>query len=92
MARGEKAPPVYECQPPPWLPKVHTAADLGTFVLSILICCSLYFSLGYVGFFPPRPDQEEEVLTENNVKNGLHQVAYIPVCISKHDLVQIFTI
>ncbi|OBZ68162.1 Mediator of RNA polymerase II transcription subunit 12 [Grifola frondosa] len=27
--------------------------------------------LGYVGFFPPRPDQHEELLTEANVKNGL---------------------
>ncbi|KAF9819188.1 hypothetical protein IEO21_02359 [Rhodonia placenta] len=27
--------------------------------------------LGYVGFFAPRPDDAEEVLTETNVKNGL---------------------
>lgn len=40
-----------------------------------------YSVLGYVGFFPPRPDQEEEVLTENNVKNGLHQTPFVPVCI-----------
>ncbi|PCH43895.1 hypothetical protein WOLCODRAFT_138657 [Wolfiporia cocos MD-104 SS10] len=27
--------------------------------------------LGYIGFYPPRPDEVEEVLTETNVKNGL---------------------
>ncbi|KAI0344762.1 hypothetical protein BDW22DRAFT_1354912 [Trametopsis cervina] len=63
MARGEKEPPpVYECRPPPWLPRAHTSADLG-----------------YVGFFPPRPDQEEEVLTESNVKNGLSQTQLVPL-------------
>ncbi|KAI0071713.1 hypothetical protein K474DRAFT_1733093 [Panus rudis PR-1116 ss-1] len=27
--------------------------------------------LGYTGFYPPRPDQTEEVLTESNIKHGL---------------------
>ncbi|TFL04760.1 hypothetical protein BDV98DRAFT_330597 [Pterulicium gracile] len=26
--------------------------------------------LGYVGFYPPQPDQEEEILSDYNVKNG----------------------
>ncbi|KAI0093156.1 hypothetical protein BDY19DRAFT_989824 [Irpex rosettiformis] len=63
MARREKEPPpVYECKPPTWLPKAHSAADLG-----------------YVGFYPPRPDQEEEILTDGNVKNGLHQAPFVPL-------------
>ncbi|KAF9268799.1 hypothetical protein L218DRAFT_984144 [Marasmius fiardii PR-910] len=28
--------------------------------------------LGYSGFHPPRPGQEEDLLSENNVKNGYH--------------------
>ncbi|KAG7090909.1 hypothetical protein E1B28_009986 [Marasmius oreades] len=28
--------------------------------------------LGYAGFHPPRPGQEEDLLSENNVKNGYH--------------------
>ncbi|KAI0068850.1 hypothetical protein BV25DRAFT_1904185 [Artomyces pyxidatus] len=28
--------------------------------------------LGYIGYHPPRPRQEEDILTEANVKNGLH--------------------
>lgn len=35
--------------------------------------------LGYVGFFPPRPDQEEEILTEGNLKNGFIVGAQVPV-------------
>ncbi|KAJ3559369.1 hypothetical protein NM688_g388 [Phlebia brevispora] len=35
--------------------------------------------LGYVGFFPPRPDQEEEILTETNVKNGITQGYSVPI-------------
>ncbi|KAJ3480114.1 hypothetical protein NLI96_g8581 [Meripilus lineatus] len=46
--------PIYESQPPDWLPKSHVSSDIG-----------------YAGFYPPRPDQEEEILTETNVKNGL---------------------
>ncbi|KZT00461.1 uncharacterized protein LAESUDRAFT_666096 [Laetiporus sulphureus 93-53] len=26
--------------------------------------------VGYMGFYPPRPDEDEEVLTETNIKNG----------------------
>lgn len=35
---------------------------------------------GYAGFYPPRPDQEEEILTETNVKNGLILGLSVPVC------------
>ncbi|KAF8972899.1 hypothetical protein BDZ97DRAFT_2053658 [Flammula alnicola] len=45
--------PVYESQPPAWLPKIHASADLG-----------------YVGFHPPRPGQDEDGLSDTNVKNG----------------------
>lgn len=34
---------------------------------------------GYVGFYPPRPDEDEEVLTEANVKNGLILGLSVPV-------------
>ncbi|KAL4248177.1 Mediator of RNA polymerase II transcription subunit 12 [Abortiporus biennis] len=34
--------------------------------------------LGYFGFYPPRPDQEEEILTETNVKNGLMLGVAVP--------------
>ncbi|KAI0688045.1 hypothetical protein BC835DRAFT_1419486 [Cytidiella melzeri] len=35
--------------------------------------------LGYVGFFPPRPDQEEEALTETNIKSGLVLAPLVPL-------------
>ncbi|KAH9945672.1 hypothetical protein B0H21DRAFT_744154 [Amylocystis lapponica] len=55
MAKGDKEPlPIYESEPPEWLPKIHATADLG-----------------YIGFYPPRPNEEEELLTERNVRDGL---------------------
>ncbi|KAK7057438.1 Med12 domain-containing protein [Favolaschia claudopus] len=45
--------PLYDSQPPEWLPKSHLSGDLG-----------------YPGFHPPRPNQDEDVLTAENVKNG----------------------
>ncbi|KAK7692890.1 hypothetical protein QCA50_004525 [Cerrena zonata] len=45
--------------------------------------------LGYAGFFPPRPDQVEESLTENNVKNGLHIAPQVSAeTLSARDTVQ----
>lgn len=38
---------------------------------------------GYVGFFPPRPDQEEEVLTETNLKHGLTAPLAVPVSLTR---------
>ncbi|EKM53974.1 uncharacterized protein PHACADRAFT_196411 [Phanerochaete carnosa HHB-10118-sp] len=62
MATGDKdIPPIYESQPPKWLPKAHGSADLG-----------------YVSFFPPRPDQEEDILTVSNVKDGFQQPPVVP--------------
>lgn len=65
--------PVYESHPPEWLPKIHGSADLGgaprwqSFSsISLLI---IYLS-GYAGFHPPRPGQDEDALSEPNVKNG----------------------
>jgi len=34
--------------------------------------------LGFVGFYPPRPDQEEEILSEASVKNGLTSALAVP--------------
>ncbi|KAF6760086.1 hypothetical protein DFP72DRAFT_1031563 [Ephemerocybe angulata] len=45
--------PVYECHPPPWLPQIHGAGDLG-----------------YPGFHPSRPGQDEDKMTAANVKLG----------------------
>ena len=72
MARGDKEPlPVYQCLPPEWLPKAHSSADLGAQTLLPVLEPLGQLIVGYVGFYPPRPDQEEEILSETNVKNGL---------------------
>jgi mediator of RNA polymerase II transcription subunit 12 len=34
--------------------------------------------LGYVGFHPPHPGQEEDILSENNVKNGFSVNHHVP--------------
>lgn len=41
----------------------------------------MYFiwTSGYVSFFPPRPDQEEDVLTALHVKEGFQQPLVVPV-------------
>jgi hypothetical protein len=64
--------------PPDWLPEAHTAADLGSwaprrtdyFIVTALtrrFCC-----VGRFGYHFPHPKQEEDILTEANVKDGLH--------------------
>ncbi|KAI0045300.1 hypothetical protein FA95DRAFT_1495630 [Auriscalpium vulgare] len=35
--------------------------------------------LGFIGYYPPRPRQEEDILTETNVKNGLHLQTIVSV-------------
>ncbi|KAJ3504486.1 hypothetical protein NMY22_g17908 [Coprinellus aureogranulatus] len=45
--------PVFESQPPAWLPQIHSAGDLG-----------------YPGFHPTRPGQDEDKMSTTNVKNG----------------------
>lgn len=51
---GQEPPsPIYESQPPPWLPKSHRTADVG-----------------YPGFHPPRPGQDEDVLSDKHIKEG----------------------
>ena len=68
---------IEDLRPPIWLPEAHATADLGTF--------SSFTShlertrrltdhrnlIGYIGYHPPRPDREEDILTETAVKNGL---------------------
>ena len=80
MAKARMSEPlaVYESRPPEWLPKTHLSADLGTMIRPASIL-STHLSAGYVGFFPPRPHQVEETLTESNVKNGLVLAPAVPV-------------
>ncbi|KAG1745538.1 uncharacterized protein EDB91DRAFT_1236376 [Suillus paluster] len=51
--REQEPSPIYESQPPPWLPKSHRTADVG-----------------YPGFHPPRPGQDEDVLSDKHIKDG----------------------
>lgn len=39
----------------------------------------IHCASGYLGFHPPRVKQDEEVLTETNVKNGLVLPLAVPV-------------
>lgn len=81
MAKAAKSEPltVYESRPPEWLPKTHLSADLGAIVFFWRWRYPLSSPTGYVGFFPPRPHQVEETLTESNVKNGLVLAPAVPV-------------
>jgi hypothetical protein len=40
---------------------------------------------GYVGFHPPRPGQDEDSLSESNVKNGF--ILGQPVAVGTHEAV-----
>ncbi|KAJ7668448.1 hypothetical protein DFH06DRAFT_1181718 [Mycena polygramma] len=52
--------PLYDSQPPDWLPPSHRSGDLG-----------------YTGFHPPRPGQDEDVLTAENVRSGHTLVPFV---------------
>lgn len=74
--------PVYESLPPRWLPKIHDTADLGQNHLmhaQFEHYLTSLFSLGYVGFHPPRPGQDEDTLSESNVKSGFILPQPVPV-------------
>lgn len=43
---------------------------------SYCICLSY---AGYIGYDPPRPGQDEDVLTANNIKNGYTVLTSVPV-------------
>lgn len=62
---------IYHSAPPDWLPKIHSHADLGQFHLAALQPHLSTGSPGYHGFQPPRPGQEEDDLSQSNVKNGI---------------------
>lgn len=63
--------PVYESHPPAWLPKTHASADLGMYTYTIHYEKLIFLRrIGYSGFHPPRPGQDEDVMSPANVKNG----------------------
>jgi len=69
---------IYSSAPPSWLPKIHSHADLGQFDSVGLHqfpptheTATADGITGYHGFQPPHPGQEEDILSESNVKNGI---------------------
>jgi mediator of RNA polymerase II transcription subunit 12, fungi type len=63
--------PVYECQPPTWLPAIHGAADLGAYDShGEFVKGTESQTLGYPGFHPPKPGQDEDILSAKHVKEG----------------------
>ena len=69
---------IYRSTPPDWLPKIHSHADLGQFhPAAFRLLPSIHETaiangiVGFHGFQPPRPGQEEDVLSQFNVKNGI---------------------
>jgi mediator of RNA polymerase II transcription subunit 12 len=79
--RGQEPPsPIYESLPPPWLPKSHRTADVGEHPR---LCKHLpnhsYACLGYPGFHPPRPGQDEDVLSDKHIKDGFLLPLPVPV-------------
>jgi mediator of RNA polymerase II transcription subunit 12 len=79
---------VYDSRPPLWLPKIHASGDLGKeqFILPLVFNTSHRFFLGYPGFHPPRPGQDEDVLSEANIKNGFTIGYSIPVCLNSEGI------
>ena len=79
---GKSAPvlPVYESRPPVWLPKLHGTADLGEHCVKFIVFEAILNSLqGYIGFHPPRTGQDEDGLSESNIKNGFVLPHPVPV-------------
>ena len=77
-ANNNEALQIYRSAPPDWLPKIHSHADLGQFHLTApLLFPSIHRTVvvngvvGFHGFQPPRPGQEEDILSQSNVKNGI---------------------
>ena len=62
--------------PPDWLPEAHSAADLSKYLRSCETLCrcstDAFVGTGRFGYHFPHPKQEEDILTETNVKDGLH--------------------
>lgn len=77
--KDEKHLPIYDSQPPKWLPKSHATADLGTELPFWLNFRLLRISTGYSGFFPPKPGQDEDVLSPERVKKGFLLSAEVSV-------------
>lgn len=66
----KEKPPPYENAPSGWLPKVSVSGDLGERVVELYFAHHADLPPGYIGFFPPRPLQDEDEVTEANIKNG----------------------
>lgn len=72
---GKDKPAIYQSVPPKWLPTSSTSGDLGERLyldqLSDVSNISHTRNLqGFPGFYPPYPGQEEDLLTDSNVKSG----------------------
>ncbi|KAG8742716.1 RNA polymerase II mediator complex subunit [Ceratobasidium sp. 414] len=61
---------VTDIQPPAWRSRWSTTADLGQWLL-VAAC--------FPGFDPPRPGQPEDILTDQNVKQGYNYAENVPV-------------
>lgn len=73
---------IFQLKPPEWLPKVHIQADLGPFAYfeEVFYVTLSSVRLGFHGFQPPQPHQEEDSLSESNVKNGFVLSTWVSVC------------
>lgn len=78
--------PLYECHPPVWVPSTHRVADLGKLRKAVLEPCTKHHLVGYPGFHPPHPSQDEHVLSESNIKSGFSLPQYVQVaqCSTAH--------
>jgi mediator of RNA polymerase II transcription subunit 12 len=72
--------------PPDWLPEAHTAADLGEYLRNCeerrRSSTDAFRRTGRFGYHFPHPKQEEDILTETNVKDGLHLPTPVAVRLS----------
>jgi len=73
-------PPIYESQPPTWLPKTHKSADVGEPCHTTSKPYRIIFiHTGYPNFHPPCPGQDEDVLSDKHIKDGFLLSLPVPV-------------
>lgn len=85
---GESSEPLkkYHAEPPQWLSTAHSSADLGMFAYSNSyppgMANEFWSNPGFHGFFPLRPDQPEDLLSDSNVKHGYSATHTMGVCLA----------
>lgn len=74
--------PIYDSRPPAWVPPSHQSADVGESREHYNVPDLMHGFSGHLGFHPPYPGQDEDVLSETNVKSGFVLNPYVQACLN----------